>query len=209
VQLDTYEREVERYGGPEGIALAEALFHMDSEAVLTLLQVLEGDEGADMRWRLALVGMDRLLDDLGLPLASKAAVVGRARADLGAEFHVDRRFEEQLSARYRQEFRALEALLEASPQIPPALRPGLAALGRRSERLRQVAEALRHAEQEGRLTASLEHLAGSFLHMQANRLLQVDQRAQELILYDFLSRLYRSRQARMRGGGSAPTDGTR
>ena len=36
VQLDTYEREVERYGGPEGIELAEQLFHADSEAVLAI-----------------------------------------------------------------------------------------------------------------------------------------------------------------------------
>src|SRR5262249_39737372 len=34
VQLDTYEREVERYGGPGGVVLAERLFHADSEAVL-------------------------------------------------------------------------------------------------------------------------------------------------------------------------------
>src|SRR5205807_10366290 len=37
VQLDTYEREVERYGGPEAIELAEKLFHADSEAVLQLI----------------------------------------------------------------------------------------------------------------------------------------------------------------------------
>src|SRR5262249_29509426 len=30
LQLDTYEREVERYGGPEGILLAEEVFHADS-----------------------------------------------------------------------------------------------------------------------------------------------------------------------------------
>src|SRR5262249_735709 len=29
MQLDTYEREVERYGGPDGIELAEALFEAD------------------------------------------------------------------------------------------------------------------------------------------------------------------------------------
>ena len=58
LQLDTYEREVERYGGPEGIALAERLFQADSEAVLAILEMLEGDEGADVRWRLALRGID-------------------------------------------------------------------------------------------------------------------------------------------------------
>jgi thiopeptide-type bacteriocin biosynthesis protein len=35
-QLDTYEREVERYGGAAGITPAEKLFHADSEAALAV-----------------------------------------------------------------------------------------------------------------------------------------------------------------------------
>ena len=38
LQLDTYEREVERYGGPEGMVLAERLFQADSEAVLEIVE---------------------------------------------------------------------------------------------------------------------------------------------------------------------------
>jgi hypothetical protein len=37
MQLDTYEREVERYGGAEGIELAERLFQADSEAMLQMV----------------------------------------------------------------------------------------------------------------------------------------------------------------------------
>ncbi|MFP2928922.1 lantibiotic dehydratase, partial [Pyxidicoccus sp. 3LG] len=65
LQLDTYEREVERYGGPAGIELAEQLLAADSEAVLALLEAYPGDAGASLRWRLALLGMDTLLDGLG------------------------------------------------------------------------------------------------------------------------------------------------
>ena len=45
---------MERYGGPEGMQLAEQLFHADSEAVAGDRRALDGDEGADARWRLAL-----------------------------------------------------------------------------------------------------------------------------------------------------------
>jgi hypothetical protein len=38
--------------------------------------------------------------------------------------------------------------------------------------------------------------------MHANRLLASDHRAQELVLYDFLERLYRSRLARQRKGSA-------
>ncbi|HTL99240.1 MAG TPA: lantibiotic dehydratase, partial [Holophagaceae bacterium] len=47
LQSDTYEREVERYGGPEGIALSEAWFHADSRLCLDLLARLPGDAGME------------------------------------------------------------------------------------------------------------------------------------------------------------------
>jgi len=35
--VDTYERELERYHGPDGMAFAEAVFHADSSAVVNIL----------------------------------------------------------------------------------------------------------------------------------------------------------------------------
>ena len=58
----TYRREVERYGGPEGILVAERVFHADSDAVVELLDLFEpGAAGLDARWRIGLLGTDRLL----------------------------------------------------------------------------------------------------------------------------------------------------
>ncbi len=198
VQLDTYEREVERYGGPAGIELAEELFTADSEAVLDILQAHPGDEGAEVRWRLALLGLDALLEDLGLPLERKLAVVERLRASFGTEFRVDKGFEAQLGLRYRRESRSLQELLTTQAWEQGPMRAGGRSLRRRGERLRPTVERLRQAEREGRLTSSVEQLAGSYLHMHVNRMLPLEQRAQELILYDFLARLYRSFLARMK-----------
>jgi hypothetical protein len=80
VQVDTYEREVERYGGALGIELAERVFHADSEAVLALAARLPEDARGDVRWRLAVLGMDRLLSDLGFDLETRHAVI---RPELG------------------------------------------------------------------------------------------------------------------------------
>ncbi|WP_254614159.1 lantibiotic dehydratase [Myxococcus sp. CA056] len=196
LQLDTYEREVERYGGPTGISLSEQLFAADSEAVLSLLETHPGDEGANLRWRLALLGMDTLLEGLGLSLEQKLAVASRCRKGFGAEFRVNARFEDQLSQRFRQERRELERMLDAAPEDEGPWKAGLDILARRGALLRPLAEQLHAAEREGQLTLPVAGLAESFLHMHVNRLLASDQRAQELILYDFLARLYRSRLAR-------------
>jgi thiopeptide-type bacteriocin biosynthesis protein len=89
IQLDTYEREVERYGGPAGIELAERLFQADSEAVLALAELFAEDARGDSRWRLALAGMERLLSDLGLDLDARLAILCRTRDTFAAEFHAD------------------------------------------------------------------------------------------------------------------------
>jgi len=52
--------------GPRGCCFAESIFEADSDAVLAMVEMLEGDEGANVRWRLALRGADMLLTDLGL-----------------------------------------------------------------------------------------------------------------------------------------------
>jgi hypothetical protein len=69
-------------------------------------------------------------------------------------------------------------------------------LGARSVRVREIGVQLRAVEAAGRLTLPVAELAPSYLHMHANRLLRSAARAQELVIYDFLERLYKSKPAR-------------
>lgn len=197
LQLDTYERELERYGGPDGIELAEALFEADSVAVLAIVELLDA---VDARWRLALRGMHLLLVDLGLDLTQRTDLLRRVRASFGAEHRVDVGFEKQLGAKYRFERPALEALIATSPGPDHPLAPGFAPLAERSARIAPIARELASREANGRLLRSVVDLAPSFLHMHANRMLRSEQRSQELVLYDFLSRLYEAQAARSRLG---------
>src|SRR5439155_2609595 len=79
IQLDTYEREVDRYGGDEGIVLSEELFHADSDSVLSILGAFQTLGTADARWRLALRGMDMLMDDFHFDMEAKLAIVRGCR----------------------------------------------------------------------------------------------------------------------------------
>ncbi|RYZ37930.1 MAG: Lanthionine biosynthesis protein LanB [Myxococcaceae bacterium] len=196
VQVDTYEREVERYGGDAGLPLAERMFHADSETALELLDAVTGDDGADARWRLLLCGIDLLLGDLGFDLEGRCRLLGDLRKGYGQEFQVDSAFERRLGERFRTHRQELESLLWRPWPSDGPLAPGLAALRRRSERQAQVAEQLRACATDGRLTQPLERVASSLVHMHTNRMLRTAARAQELVLYDFLHRLYTSRLAR-------------
>jgi thiopeptide-type bacteriocin biosynthesis protein len=198
LQLDTYEREVERYGGPEGILVAEQLFRVDSEAVVALLEAFPGDAAQETRWLLALLGMERLLADLGLEGEAGDAVLEQARAWLGQELRMDEALEHQLGARYRQERGRIEAALGGGRHQEAELAAARAVLEARSQALAPEVQRLHELAAAGRLTVPLSELAASFIHMHVNRLLRSAWRSQELVLYDFLLRHRRSQAARRR-----------
>jgi thiopeptide-type bacteriocin biosynthesis protein len=201
VQLDTYEREVERYGGPEGMLLSEAIFEADSEAVLAIVEMLEGDEGADVRWRIALRGIDMLLTDLGLEGEERMRTLRGMKESFAREFGGGKGLRVQLDQRFRKEGRSLVPLLDAAADETSELAPALAVLHRRSERLAPLCAELRAREAAGRLNQPIADLAPSFIHMNVNRMIRSAGRAHELVLYDFLYQLHESRAARARKAG--------
>ena len=198
IQLDTYEREVERYGGDLAIGHAERVFHADSEAVVAIMRELPGDAGADLRWRLALRGIDQLFRDLGLTLAQRRAIAGRARQGYGREFGAGGEFQRAVGARLRQHRADLEVLLGADGDLPGQIANCVRALDLRSAAIATAASQIRAVAGTG-AGPGLPEVAMSFAHMHANRLLRSAQRAQELVLYEMLDRLYASRAARDAG----------
>ncbi|HEX6184230.1 MAG TPA: lantibiotic dehydratase [Pyrinomonadaceae bacterium] len=199
MQLDTYEREVERYGGVEAATIAERLFHADSAAVLDIINDYQGDEGAEARWRLGLLGADLLLSDLGFDLETKRGIVANGRKALLREFRCDAAFKRQLSEKYRSERKDLELLLAQGHGRERFLERGVAALRRRSQQIEPLVDELRKYERDGLLSRPVEELAASYTHMHLNRILRSAHRAQELVIYDFLNRIYESRAIRARG----------
>jgi thiopeptide-type bacteriocin biosynthesis protein len=195
-QLDTYVREVERYGGGEGMLLAERVFGVDAACVLDILPSVSGDEGASWRWKVALCGVDLLLDAFGLTLADKAAWVRARRDAFASEFQVDSRVRRQLGDKHRAERDSIEALLRLAHGAEAEQYPPLVALRDRSIALTPIVRELRLLERSGRLTESRANLLASFAHLHVNRMLRSSQRHQELVLYELLERTYRSQLAR-------------
>jgi thiopeptide-type bacteriocin biosynthesis protein len=207
ITLDTYEREVERYGGESGVELAESLFEADSDAALAILARLESASNADERWRLSLRGCHELLVDFGFELAARTDVIQRARATLGAALGVDTALERQLGVRFREQRASLAALLVAEAESEHPLSPGLVVLKERSPRVRAIVDELRARERAQSLTIPLGELVPGLLRMHCNRLLRSELRAQELVIYEFLQRLYVSEAARGRAAVSAARTG--
>ncbi len=196
VTHDTYRREVERYGGPRSIAAAERLFEADSRLALAWCSGLPGDAGLATRSRLALLGVERWLADFGLEAEARRALLGAARQGLARRLGVDRDFELSLDAAFRRQRQGLEALFEG--RCDPAEAAAVEWLDRRSHEAAPALDELRALAGTGQLSAPLETIAMSHLHLHVNRVLRSAHAEQELVLYDALGRLHDSRAARAR-----------
>ncbi|MGB8475144.1 MAG: lantibiotic dehydratase [Candidatus Acidiferrum sp.] len=199
IQLDTYEREVERYGGPEAIGLAEKIFHVDSEAVMQLISMFEsGDQGLDQRWRLTMRGIDALLTDFGFDLDSKSALLQQSSKNFTKDQLPDKNLLSELSEKFRKERKSLEELLNPARDAKNPSLQGFDILRRRSEQIAPIIAELKACAQTGQLVVSFKDFVLSCAHMHANRLLRSAHREQELVIHDFLSRLYKSKAAQER-----------
>jgi class I lanthipeptide synthase len=196
VTYDTYDREMNRYGGVHGIDLCEEIFGADSDAALDLVASTLGDEGAVARWRLTLCGMDRFMRDAGLDLEQRY-FFAQGRADnYMREFRLQGSARHPIQDKLRAERKALLPLLNGSGDAVSDLAPGFEILERRSRTIAPLLAELKRRDDAGELAASFEEILGSLIHMHANRVLATSARAQEAVLYRFLENLYDSQLAR-------------
>ena len=169
-----YEREVERYGGEEGMDLAETIYLHDSLACLEWLRLeREGKLGRSRR-EIALLMAERYADFLGLEGTERARFYqfGYVWArEMGTWEDEDLA---KLEARYRQIEPAMREMLEGELSRDPETLWG----GPESW---QVAERFLHALQPllarvvegfraGRIAQHLSYLGWSYTHLPCNRL---------------------------------------
>lgn len=173
LQLDTYDRDEESYGGPAGMELAEDWFWRDSEWALQELQACQGDPD---RWKKGLVDVDQILEALGLDPDHKVRAVQEGREGFLRDLGAGENLPAEMGAKFRPLAKELESLLEAGS---PGANPSLKSLARLGEEARA-----------GNLSRPLDTLAPSLAHLHLNRLLRSEHRAQECMLLDFLNRAY-------------------
>lgn len=181
VQVDTYQRELERYG-MEQIERCETLFHYDSMSTMTFLVQTEGTFDEDLRFAVAIAKIDRLLTGLNLPMGECRRLLSHLKEQFFEEFGGESSLRHQLNDKYRF----------YRPLINQALTPGFEPTDgiwqwekEQNDMLQQVATALG-------TTDKLFNMAGSLIHMIVNRLFPSKQRVYELVLYHCLAKHYDS-----------------
>jgi thiopeptide-type bacteriocin biosynthesis protein len=164
--LAVYEREVERYGGPSGISLAELVFAADSIAVAAMLAELRG--ALDLM-EMAVLSVDHLLAGLGLDEAARLRWY-RDAAPPPVES----------GTAYRQRGRRLRELL-GHPGADPASAAVLDILARRTAELAPIGARLNDLADAGQLNSPVTTIARSLVHLHCNRL-GVDSASERVLL---------------------------
>ena len=199
VQYDTYERELERYGGVEAISAVEHIFCADSQAVLAVLRAMDGAE-SETRWHAGALAFDNMLSDFGYDLRARHVFVKKHRDSFEREFRVGSGFRNSLGEKFRDLRAALVDVLEKPREVFPVVHRILA---ERSNNIKASITVLTALDRVGRLDTPISQIVSSCMHMHVNRLIRSAQREHEYVLYDHLCRVYGSALARQ--GSSAQT----
>jgi thiopeptide-type bacteriocin biosynthesis protein len=204
VSTDTYDREVERYGGDAGIDLAEQIHAADSDAVIELLSLLDGfgDGAQDARWKMCLYATDRMLADAGLDMQQRRDWAKGGVAGYRPEYPNAANLDPGIGQRWRGERADVTALLDDSADHP--YEAAREVFRQRSLRLTPLLAELADRSRRGELTQSYTSLLHSFSHLNAVRLLRSAARTHELILLSFLDRHYASQIARASAPSPSP-----
>jgi thiopeptide-type bacteriocin biosynthesis protein len=199
ISFDTYEREIERYGGLEGVELMERIAEADSDAVT---EILARQTNAVDRRHLSVASVAALYEDARLSIEQRHACSVQLRASWA---HADARsLGALLGAGERAERVDVEDAVAALARSDAD--PRILALSRRSRRLGTAFEQLRALADEGILEVTLEDFMASLAHMAVNRMLLRGGNYDEVRVHDALARLYESQQARARQSEARTAD---
>lgn len=194
IQIDTYQRELERYGN-SSIELAEELFFHDSEMIVNFIDLIEGDEGELIRWLFALRSVDNLLNDFSYDISQKINLLSTLREGFGNEFGMNKMLKLQLDKKFRNSRQEISDIFEGkygSEDIDSLIE----LLNNRSLQTQHIAQEILIRNKNNKLERPLNDLMGSYIHMLMNRLFKSKQRIHEMVIYDFLYRYYKSELAK-------------
>jgi lantibiotic biosynthesis protein len=160
--LDTYEREVERYGGQKGLSIAEQIFVADSTAVAGLLALREVKRISWDGEILAAITVDDLCTALGQDPANRlrwyTSQAGGLKREISQEYRY--RQAELRSVIGSANFRYSQLGGAVLEEVLSARRLAIAPL---AQQLMTLAEA-------GQLANSVDAIYASIVHMHLNRL---------------------------------------
>lgn len=171
LELETYNREIERYGN--NISKIEDLFYFDSRAISELLTLKKYDD-----WILALCSVNSYLVQFLPNLSERYEFIDSMYNDFSKEFSINKSTKKQIDIKFRENTTIMEEYFN-NTEI-------MAILNRRNKDTILL-------NIEHKSTVKLKELLWSIIHMTVNRVILDRPRLHELVLYGLLSKYYKDK----------------
>jgi thiopeptide-type bacteriocin biosynthesis protein len=193
IQIDTYQRELKRYGF-ENILYAESLFSIESNMVVDVLPHMQVDD--QLRWRMTVLMIDELLNCFVFTVEGKNKLLLELKEGYSVEFGMNKGLKIHLDAKFRKERKDLAALLEQNEMENEQLLMCKERIALAVEELIPIAQLLILKNEQKQLQVDFQSLIKSFIHMLCNRCFLSKPREQEFVVYYLMSKYYQSKLAR-------------
>jgi thiopeptide-type bacteriocin biosynthesis protein len=198
VQIDTYYRELERYGF-QHINDVETLFYIDSENILELISQLNNDDVGDLiRLKYACLNIYILMQNFHLEKEKLSSVVSLCQQNYFNEHGGQKELQFLLNDKYRKYRKSIEKLLTI-PNLDILEEEDqfiLNTISKKDKLQAQLINSILEKNIEQNKKIEVVELIQSLIHMHVNRLFKSKQRTYELLVYDFLQRCLKSVEAR-------------
>ncbi len=191
VQVDSYQREIERYGA-DVMELTETLFFEDSKAILGMIDQTWGEEREVIRWQWCLKLIDSYLSDFRLSISDKKNLLEKMKTSFANEFKINKDLKLQTDQRFRDNRKSIEQILDNSLNETHQYAPLFEYINDKAENTRSIIQLIKDLKSGDNLTKYLSDI----IHMTVNRTIVDNQRTHELLMYDFLFRYYQAEMAR-------------
>ncbi len=194
IQLDTYKREIERYG-ENTMELSEQFFKIDSIYTLRLLHIINENEDETVRWLYSLCAIDKILNAFKFELSEKIYLLQKLSVSFGKEFGLNKGLKLQLDKKYSDNRLNIRNFFERKNGNQEYITI-YNLLDDFENSITVVSVAIIEILEIHNSSISKNDLVSNFIHMHCNRLFISNQRTHELVLYNLLYKHYSSVMAR-------------
>lgn len=182
--LDTYDREIERYGGAAALPLVESIFAADSVAAMHILSLQR--KGMDLtRSDLALLSVDALLASLGLNDTGRLS----AYATIVAEHEdVSQGQLDHMRKTFFGHRKVAQRIVTDGEWIykQPGGKALASVLHSRSGQIGVSGNKIRDMETRGELSVAFMSIVESLIHMHMNRMFGMDRQFEHETVYNLM-----------------------
>lgn len=187
IQLDSYSRELERYSAGL-IEESESIFFHDSECIIQTMKMLKKMNLQNERWLISIKMIDSFLNNCPYGLGWNCKIMTNLSKEFKLRYGFNEYNSKQFNIKYRERKKEIESILETKNENVKMLSK---MIDKKSKNITPFIEKIKNKSSK----EIFENIISSHIHMMLNRLFQSKSNIYELLIYEFMSRYYKSKIA--------------